>query len=113
MKKIKWMKLLIFQVRCLISIFILLIGCKPCRMTCLWCSAGVGCIEHFSCLQEYSKRERIPKDILDGQGDWWPQFLYDYSISHGPNLTEQEMREFESWKDLFKSTTPRLKAGRK
>ena len=55
--------------------------------------------EHTARLQEYAKRERIPEDILDGQGDQWPQFLYDYSISHGPNFTKQEMREFASWKD--------------
>jgi hypothetical protein len=64
-------------------------------------AVSVGCRrhpEHTTHLQEYAERERIPEDILDKQGDQWPQFLYDYSISHGPNFTKKEMREFTSWR---------------
>lgn len=54
--------------------------------------------EHTTRLQEYAKRERIPDNVLDKQGDQWPQFLYDFSISHGPNFNKMEMQEFNSWR---------------
>jgi len=48
-------------------------------------------------LQAYADKHDIPSEELDKQGDSWPQFIYDYSISHGPNLSKEEREEYESW----------------
>lgn len=48
-------------------------------------------------LAQYATRERIPMDVLDQQGTEWPQYVRDYSVSHGPKLTREEMREFTQW----------------
>lgn len=52
---------------------------------------------HTTYLQDYAKRERIP-DTLDEQGENWPQYIYDFSVSHGPNLNNNEMNEYKRWK---------------
>lgn len=48
-------------------------------------------------LQAYADRHGITNEELDKHGDSWPQFIYDFSISHGPNLSEKEHEEYESW----------------
>jgi hypothetical protein len=46
----------------------------------------------------YAHRHGIPDSEIEAQGDAWPQYVYDYSISHGPNLNEDEMADYRSWK---------------
>ena len=54
---------------------------------------------HNTFLQDYARHNKIPEEILDEHGDNWPQFIYDFSISHGPLLNKNEMEEFNSWKN--------------
>lgn len=49
-------------------------------------------------LKAYAKREGVPEEELAKHGTDWPQFIYDMSVSHGPNLSKAEMAEFTAWK---------------
>lgn len=48
-------------------------------------------------LRKYANREGIPRSELARMETGWPRYVYDYSISHGPNLSRAEQEEFNSW----------------
>jgi len=48
-------------------------------------------------LEKYAQRNDIPPEVLKEQGSEWPQFVKDFSVSHGPNLSREEQREFTRW----------------
>jgi len=73
--------------RLILILVLLFSGCRGSEQT------------HETLLQDYARRNKIPEEILDEHGDNWPQYIYDFSISHGPNLSKREMKEFNSWKN--------------
>jgi len=68
------------------AVLVLLLGCRRAQQ------------EPAHLLGDYARRHGIPESVLDEQGDAWPQYIYDYSVGHGPNLTRREMEEYRSWK---------------
>lgn len=48
-------------------------------------------------LEKYAQRHNIPREVLKEQGSGWPQFVWDYSVSHGPKLSSEELIEFTRW----------------
>ena len=56
-------------------------------------------IEKTKCprLDAYARRNGIPREVLAREHTQWPQYVYDYSVSHGPKLHAREKAEFTSW----------------
>jgi hypothetical protein len=66
---------------------------------CLCCSCTRIHADKTKCplLRKYAQREGIPRSELATLETGWPQYVYDYSVSHGPNLSRAEQKEFNCW----------------
>jgi hypothetical protein len=49
-------------------------------------------------LTDYARKQNITHEIATAAGVPFEQYVYDYSVSHGPALNKKERADYDAWK---------------